>query len=57
MIVVGFVTVKLLAVVVPNFTVVAANRPVPVIVTVVVPDVVPVAGANEVIVGTGATNL
>ena len=55
--VVGLVTVKLLAVVVPNFTELAAKRPVPVIVTVVVPEVVPEVGVNEVIVGAGATNL
>ncbi len=55
--VVGDVTVKLLAVVVPNFTEVAPMKPVPVIVTVVVPEVVPVVGVNEVMVGTGATNL
>ena len=55
--VVGLVTVKLLAVVVPNLTDVAPKRPVPVMATVVVPLVVPVAGMNEVIVGVGATNL
>ena len=58
--VVALVTVKLLAAVVPNFTAVAANpvplNPVPVMVTVVVPEGVPVVGRNEVIVGTGATN-
>ncbi len=45
----------------PNFTVVAEKptplNPVPVMVTVVVPEVVPVTGVNEVMVGTGATNL
>ena len=59
--VVGLVTVKLLAVVVPNLTEVVEKpvplNPVPVMVTVVVPEVVPVAGVNEVMVGTGATNL
>ncbi len=45
----------------PNVTAVAVKpvplNPVPVMVTVVVPEVVPVAGVNEVIVGTGALNL
>ncbi len=45
----------------PNFTAVAEKpvplKPVPLMVTVVVPEVVPVVGVNEVIVGTGATNL
>jgi hypothetical protein len=54
---VRLVTVKLLAVVVPNLTAVVLLRPVPVMVTVVVPEVVPVAGVNEVMVGTGTTNL
>ena len=45
----------------PNVTAVVVKpvplNPVPVMVTVVVPEVVPVAGVNEVMVGTGATNL
>jgi hypothetical protein len=54
---VGLKTVLLLAVVAANFTAVAPSKPVPVIVTVDVPDVVPVGGVNEVTVGTGATYL
>jgi len=52
--VVELVTVKLAAVVVPNWTAVASVKLVPVTVTVVPPVVGPVAGANEVMVGTGA---
>ena len=55
--VVGLVTVKLAAVVVPNLTEVAPVRSVPVMVTVVPPLVVPAVGVNEVMVGAGATNV
>ena len=55
--VVGPVTVKLAAVVVPNLTAVAPMKPVPVTVTVTPPLVVPVPGVNEVMVGMGATYL
>jgi hypothetical protein len=53
--VVGLVTVKLAAGFVPNFTAVVPKRPAPLIVTVVVPLVVPVVGVNVVTVGMGAT--
>ena len=53
----GHVTVKLAAVVVPKWTAVAPKKPVPVIVTVVLPLVVPEAGVNEVMVGVGAMNV
>ena len=53
--VIGLVTVKLLAVVVPNFTAVVENpvplNAVPVMVTVVVPVVGPLVGVNPEIVG------
>ena len=56
-ILVGLVTVKLVTGVEPNLTAVAPSKPVPVMVTVVVPEVVPVAGVNDVTVTDGATNL
>jgi hypothetical protein len=51
------VTEKLVAVVVPNSTTVAPFRLVPVMVTVVPPSVAPLVVVNEVMVGSGATNL
>jgi hypothetical protein len=56
-IVVGPVTVKLAAAVVPNLTAVASMKPEPEIVTVVPPVVVPVPGVNEAMVGAGAVYL
>ncbi len=52
--VVGDVTVKLVAGVVPNWTAVAPIRFVPVIVTVVPPLVVPDVGVNEEMLGAEA---
>ena len=52
--VVGDVTVKLVAGVVPNWTAVAPMRFVPVMVTVVPPLVVPDVGVNEAMVGVEA---
>ena len=55
--VVGDVTVKLVAVVVPNWTAVAPIRFVPVMVTVVPPLVVPDVGVNEEMLGAEALNV
>src|SRR3974390_2801833 len=52
--VVALVSLKLAAVVVPNFTTVAPVRWVPVMVTVVPPVVEPKGGVTEVMVGGGA---
>ena len=57
MILVVPVTLKVVAGVVPNLTDVAPFRLVPVMVTVVPPEVEPLVGVKEVMVGTGTTNL
>ena len=52
-IVVAEITVNLVASTVPNLTLVAAERPVPVMTTFVPPAVEPLVGARPVTVGTG----
>jgi hypothetical protein len=54
---VGLVTVKLAAVVVPNLTAVAPKRSVPVMVTDVPPLALPVGGVNDVMAGADATKV